>query len=342
MPTIIHDQTANEVGLLLRDAISAVVGRKVTSCSMKCEFSDKFQRMLAKQRQTDHPVNARLQTRNADARRRRSTGAEESTSRQQQVAVLHSASTRESTAGADAAETQQGGSQELEEEEKERFEEAQPDVCIFVGSMAQDLFPPIIVEVGFSHPLTSNRARSFIYGSEGRCRVVICLDIEYRDKVNRLRQYEAMETQVVRQHEPPYGIKLNLFRREIEEAPDGKQATYVARHALKNIDVRNAARLNQTLELRSEDLIIEEEEEEEEDESTNGPEDTTGPAKVLIPYADLVKIVDEAAWCMAVREHPSLQQQRKRKRVLIPRLPSVSPEPEADNAPCPRSKDKKR
>lgn len=339
MPTIIHDQTANEVGQLLRDAISPVVARKVTACSMKCEFSDRFQRMLAEQKPTGHPVNTRLRPRNAEAKRRRSTGTEGTTSRQQQVAILHSASTRGSAAGAGAAETQQGGSQELEEE-KGRYEEAQPDVCIFVGSMAQDLFPPIIVEVGFSHPLPPDRARSFIYGSDGRCRVVICLDIEYWDKEKRSRQYEAMETQGVRRQEPPYGIVLNLFRREIEEAPDGRHDTYAAKHALRNVDVREAARLGQTLELRSEDLMNEEEEEEE--DSTNAPADTTGPAKVIVPYADLVKVVDEAAWCMAVREHPSLQQQRKRKRVLMPKLPSASPEPEADDAPVPKKQRQKR
>jgi hypothetical protein len=251
------------------------------------------------------------------------------------VAIVGGSSTGKSTAVANTA--AEGQARELKEE-KERYEEAQPDVCIFVGSIAREPFPPIIVEVGFSHPLPSDRARSFIYGSEGRCRVVICLDIEYRDKEKRSRQYQAMETQGVRRQDPPYGIVLNLFRCNIEESPDGQHDTYAAKHALRNVDVREAARLNQTLELQGDDLVNDDEEEDAEDEesSINAPADAITPAKVIIPYADLVKIVDEAAWCMAVREHPSLQQQRKRKRVLKPKWPSASPEPEVDNAPKPK------
>jgi hypothetical protein len=67
---------------------------------------------------------------------------------------------------------------------KERYEEAQPDVCIFVGRIAREPFPPIIVEIRFS---PSDQAQSFIYGSKGCCRIVICLDIKYRDKEKHSR-----------------------------------------------------------------------------------------------------------------------------------------------------------
>lgn len=343
MGTIIHDQTANDVGTLLSNAISPFVGREVKAFSMQCEFSDTFQRMLAKQRQarhaTNHPANTRLQARNIGARQRQKTATEE-ISGQQEVAIVGGSSTGKSTCGADtAAETHQEQAQEVEEE-KTRYEKAQPDVCIFVGSTAEVPYPPIIVEVGFSHPLPPDRARSFIYGSDGGCRVVICLDIEYRDKEKRSQQYQAMETQGLRRQDPPYGITLNLFRCDIEANPDGQYDTYDVNHALRNVDVREAARLNQALELQGDDLVDEEEGDEDEDEDEerpiNAPADASGRAKVIIPYADLVKIVDEAAWCMAVREHPSLQPQRKRKRVLKPKWLSTLPEPSLDDAPKPK------
>lgn len=330
MPTIIHDQTANKVGTLLCNAISPVVGREATACSMECEFSDRFQRMLAKQRRakraTDRPANTRPQATNTEAIRAGAT-ATEVLAGQQEVAIVGGLSTGKSTAGA-------GTAPELEEE-KERYEKAQPDVCIFVGSIAEAPYPLIIVEVGFSHPLPPDRARSFIYGSDSGCRVVICLDIEYRDKETRLQQYQVMETQGLRRQDPPYGITLNLFCCNIEASPDGQHDTYAVKHALRNLDVREAARLNQALELQGDDLVDEEDDQDEE-RPINAPADATRLAKVVIPYADLVKIVDEAAWCMAVREHPSLQQQRKSKRALMPKLPSASPEPEADNAPMPK------
>lgn len=323
MPTIIHDQTANDVAQLLRDAIRpAVGGQRVTACSMKCEFSDRFQRMLAEQRQTEHPANTRLQARSAEARLRRQALRTEGRSGHRGVAVVPGPSTFEDTAG----------TRREWEQEQERYEEAQPDVCIFAGSMAQDLFPALIVEVGFSHPLPFDRARSFIYGSEGRCRVVICLDIEYREKEKRLQSYQAMDEQQRAQRQvPPYGITLNLFRCNIEAA--GQHDTYTAKHELRNVDVREAAQLEKTLKLRRDDIIHVDDEDEGQDMCS---------AEVTISYADLVKIVDEAAWSMAVREQPLLQQQRKRKRLLMAKLPSVSPEPEASGNVCRPKKRKQR
>lgn len=346
MPTIIHDQTANSVGQLLRDAIIPGVGRReVTVCSMKCEFSDRFQRMLVEQRQITSPTNTRLQARSNLAREQRRAWRAEA---DQRVVVVPGAS-EPATAAEVAADLQRN----LEKEQEiARYEEAQPDVCIFVGELDLDIFPSVIVEVGFSHPLPFDRARSFIYGSEGRCRVVICLDIEYREKEKRLQEYQAVEAHrpVAQRQIPPYKITLNLFRCDVEAAPEGHHDTYTARHELKHIDVREAAQQNHVLELHRHDLIHPDEDYDDHDENQHGEvadanKESTGamqmaeaePAKIAIPYAALVKIVDKAAWSMAVREQPSLQLQRKRKRPLMPKLPSTSPEPEAD-APKPKKR----
>lgn len=218
--------------------------------------------------------------------------------------------------------------------EKIRYDEASPDVCVYIGNEDTTLIPAVIVEVGFSHPLPFDRARSYIYGSDGQCRVVICLDIEYRDTDARHRSYEHILTnpepgQDDRSRPPPYGLTLNLFRCKFEVA--GEDDTYAPAHELRDIDVREGARLGKALELKAVDLTDPDDEGQTDIEGEGSEEQQYSRGDiglVSIPYADIVELLDKTAWGQALRDDPSMQPSKKRKRKLVARPFTASPEPD--------------
>lgn len=60
MPSVIHDQIANETGELFRDALKSILGgTKVTALSVKCDFSDKFYRLVAEERRAIKAAEAK-------------------------------------------------------------------------------------------------------------------------------------------------------------------------------------------------------------------------------------------------------------------------------------------
>lgn len=149
--------------------------------------------------------------------------------------------------------------------------------------------------------------------------MVICLDIEYRDHAARLRSYQQMLQHGGRP--PPHKLTLNVFRCKIETA--GEYDTYAATHELKDIDVRESARLGKALEVKRADLVDHDEDDESEDQEESD-------AIIHIPYDAMVKLVDNAAWGQAIRDDPSLLPGKKRKRGLVARRPS--PEAIEDDA----------
>lgn len=223
---------------------------------------------------------------------------------------------------------------ERDDAEKIRYDEASPDVCVYIGDEDTTLIPAVIVEIGFSHPLPFDRARSYIYGSDGQCRVVICLDIEYRDSDARHRSYEHILAnpepgQDDRSRPPPYGLTLNLFRCKFEVA--GEDDTYAPAHELRDIDVREGARLGKALELKVVDLTDLDDDSQTESEGDGLEEQQQSQGDnglVTIPYADIVKLLDKTAWGQALRDNPSMQPSKKRKRKLVARPFTASPEPD--------------
>lgn len=153
---------------------------------------------------------------------------------------------------------------------------------------------------------------------------MITLDLEYRDKKDWLRVYQEMnEQQRLLEQVPPYPVELNLFRCHNIAGVDGSRDAYTVKHELRYIDIREYARLGKILELDRDDLL--------DDEGPGAIGEavtavTVPEEKISIPYADLVRIVDDAAWSQAVRDDPSLQLPRKRKRDA--KLPSSSPDPD--------------
>lgn len=312
MPSIIHDRTAHYAGLLFKQSIEAVLNEDVDALNgSECKFTDKFYQMIEKDKE--------------EASRAHQPTAPRTRSQSRSLVHLpvHAATRAEGSSAA-------VGDIEVREE-KARFEAVHPDVCIYTGD--EHNIPAIIIEVGFSHPLPFDRARSYIYGSEGKCRIVACLDIEYKPREVRQQMYEHLlsdpEQQQSYQHRlPPYGLILNLFRCSPESAGSNK-ITYVAKHDLRDVDVREAARLGKALELRPAELADPVEDEDsayDGDDSEDSEPSGDGVDLIRIPYAELVKLVDKAVWVHAVSEQPSLQPQT-RKRQWEAKLPSTSPEP---------------
>lgn len=319
MPSIIHDRTAHYAGLLFKQSIEAVLNEDVDALNgSECKFTDKFYQMIEKDKE--------------EASRSHQTTAPRTRSQSRSLVHLplpvHDATRAEGSSAAAVGDIE-------EREEKARFEAVHPDVCIYTGD--EHNIPAIIIEVGFSHPLPFDRARSYIYGSEGKCRIVACLDIEYKPRDIRQQMYENLlsdpQQQQSYQHRlPPYGLILNLFRCSPESAGSNK-ITYVAKHDLRDVDVREAALLGKALELRPAELAdpVEDEDSAYDGEDSEGSEPGgDGVDLIRVPYAELVKLVDKAAWVHAVSEQPALQP-KTRKRRWEAKLPSTSPEPGPDD-----------
>lgn len=355
MPLHIHDMFAFNMGqLLFQRSIAPVLANKDVHAfpGFKCRFTNKFYQMMQEEKATrrsarpmqvpgpgNPPMDAQPQQDSAQGRPQAHTRSQTIL----EPVVPSAKSSQDSRAEnedvtrIDSVAHFMGGS---EREERLRYEEANPDVCIYIGDENTTVVPSIIIEVGFSHPLPFDRARSYIYGSHGQCRVVVCLDIKYRDRDSRLESYRNMvsvssSSEVQDPRPPPYELTLHLFWCKIKNKAG--QATYAARHELKYINVRELARLGQALKLSAADLLECDDKGEVVTEvdpmegegraSHEGVQDT-----IEIPYAEMVRLLDEASWGQAVRDEPSLQPTGKRKRVLVARSSSSSPEVDAEDA----------
>lgn len=307
IPSIIHDRTAHYAVILFKELIKAKTGKEVDTLNRtKCKFTDTFYQIIEK-KEARAPQTSAPRTR--------------SQTRPLQL-PLHT------TRGSSSS-----GNVERREERAE-FEAVHPDACIYTSNKPN--IPVIIIEVGFSHPLPFDRTRSYIYGSEGKCRVVVCLDIEYKDPEVRQQMYERMlsdqDHQDYQNRLPPYGITLNLFR--CCPTASGEEITFVAKHGLRNLDVREAARLEKTLELRLSELT------DPVDDDSAYDEGGVNNDLMAIPYTEVVRIVDKAAWIHAIDEQPLLRPTtRKRWRA---EMPSTSPEPGPEDSHHSRRKRVKR
>ncbi|KAH8749205.1 hypothetical protein F5883DRAFT_695186, partial [Diaporthe sp. PMI_573] len=239
----------------------------------KCQFTNKFYHMMederAKRRLT-RPVHVpgqgtpprAAQPQQATAEERPQSRTRSQTRNQPVVPHTDAEPSRNSRAEDTGAPQDDGAASTTDrigrDEERLRYEEANPDVCIYIGDRNTTVIPAIIIEVGFSHPLPFDRARSYIYGSDGQCRLVVCLDINYRDLDARLESYRHMRSQpgsseAKNPRPPPYELTMHLFRCRIENKVG--PATITVKHELKYVDVRELARLGQTLKLKAADLI---------------------------------------------------------------------------------------
>lgn len=83
-----------------------------------------------------------------------------------------------------------------------------PDLCIFVSDYFNKVHPSIIVETGFSHPMSIVRAHDYINPIPVRLSRGL---VESTARIYRLqlRRDHGLEP-------PPYGIVRNLFRCNIE------------------------------------------------------------------------------------------------------------------------------
>ncbi|KAH8759510.1 hypothetical protein F5883DRAFT_565052 [Diaporthe sp. PMI_573] len=311
MPSIIHDRTAHYAGILFKESIEAKTGEDVDALNgTKCKFTDTFYQMIEKEK-------------------------EEASTASQTSAPRTRSQTRPLQRPVHAARHEGSSSSGNNERREERaeYEAVHPDACIYTND--EPNMPVIIIEVGFSHPLPFDRARSYIYGSEGKCRIVVCLDIEYKDPEVRQQIYERLlsgpQPQDYQNRLPPYGITLNLFR--CHPTASGEEITFVAKHDLRNLDVREAARQGKTLELRLSELA---DPVDDEDSAYDGE----GADLMAIPYTEVVRLVDKAAWIHAIDEQPLLRPTtRKRWRA---EMPSTSPEPGPDDSHHSRRKRVKR
>lgn len=342
---------ARDVGELFQRSIQPALPNKDVNAftGFKCQFTNKFYHMMederAKRRLT-RPVHVpgqgtpprAAQPQQATAEERPQSRTRSQTRNQPVVPHTDAEPSRNSRAEDTGAPQDDGAASTTDrigrDEERLRYEEANPDVCIYIGDRNTTVIPAIIIEVGFSHPLPFDRARSYIYGSDGQCRLVVCLDINYRDLDARLESYRHMRSQpgsseAKNPRPPPYELTMHLFRCRIENKVG--PATITVKHELKYVDVRELARLGQTLKLKAADLIgpddggedeaaVDEDPMERERASDEELQDT-----FEIPYAEMVRLLDEAAWGQAVRDEPTLLPSRKRKRALVARPSSSSP-----------------
>lgn len=305
MPSIIHDRTAHYVGILFKESIETKAGEDIIDAlnGTKCKFTDTFYQMIEKEKEDRVSQTSAPRTR--------------SQTRPLQLPV-HAARHEGSSSS--------GNIERLEE--RAEYEAVHPDACIYTSN--EPNMPVIIVEVGFSHPLPFDRARSYIYGSEGKCRIVVCLDIEYKDPEVRQQMYEHIlsdpqdRIQDYQSRLPPYGIVLNLFRCCPTATASG-EITFVAKHDLRNLDVREAARLGKTLELRLSELADPMSDEDSAYDGEGADDDL-----IEIPYAEMARLVDKAAWIHAIDEQPLLRPTTTRKRWRA-EMPSTSPEPGPDD-----------
>jgi hypothetical protein len=311
MPSILHDRTAHYAGLLFKHSIEAKTEEDIDALNgTKCKFTDAFYQMIEREKK---------ETNNAQAHRPLQSRTPRTRSQTRSLQLpMHAARHNDGSSSSASIERR---------EERARYEAVHPDACIYTST--EPNVPVIIVEVGFSHPLPFDRARSYIYGSDGKCRLVVCLDIEYKDPEIRQQIYEQLLSNPQRQDYqdrlPPYSILLNLFR--CYPKASGEEVTFVAKHDVRDLDVRKAARLGQSLELRLSELadpVV------DEDSAYNRERSDDEDDLIAIPYAEVVKLVDKAAWIHAIDEQPLLRPiTRKRWRA---KMPSTSPEPGPDDS----------
>jgi hypothetical protein len=366
MPLYIHDKFASDVGRLLEDSIKSYLPLSDVHAhnGFKCRFTDKFYQMMEEEekkkkkkkkkdkgqseakksgqtRGARSPTRSEMQSQPPEPTGGPRTRSRSSSQILSQPVALAVGQGQHALAGC-VGQSNPGAIDpavhqvvpERDDAEKIRYDEASPDVCVYIGDEDTTLIPAVIVEIGFSHPLPFDRARSYIHGSDGRCRVVICLDIEYRDSDARHRSYEHILTnpepgQDDRSRPPPYGLTLNLFRCKFEVA--GEDDTYAPAHELRDIDVREGARLGKALELKVVDLtdLDDDSQTDSEGEGLEEQQQSQGDnGLVTIPYADIVKLLDKTAWGQALRDNPSMQPSKKRKRKLVARPFTASPEPD--------------